>query len=119
MHKIPTRLSLLPVLALLLLFTYACEREPLAVEGLAIPDIAIDTTVNGHSSCPANKPDDIGCTTMCKPCITWQCVNREWVRVDIDWSDGICDPLSPPDPPPFSCPRTPEGFCPAECSICF
>ena len=42
MLKIPTRLSLLPVLALLLIFTYACEREPLAVEGLDLPDIAIE-----------------------------------------------------------------------------
>jgi len=76
--------------------------------------------MKGSSGCVEEKPDDIGCTTMCKPCVTFVCREGEWESLDIGFPDEICDPPDiPSGPGPFGCPRTPEGFCPAECSFCF
>lgn len=75
--------------------------------------------------CTEPKPDDIGCSLVCKPCVTFVCVDGEWVRQEIDFPEGICDPASTPEP--VACPlteiKTETGathrFCAAECDICF
>jgi hypothetical protein len=68
--------------------------------------------------CTSPRPPDIGCSRICKPCVTSVCVDGEWERVDIDFPDGFCD-RGPMDPPFNTCPRTGTGFCPAECHLCF
>lgn len=84
-----------------------------------------------RQACTEPKPPDLGCTTLCKPCITFHCVDGEWVESSIDWG-MICDPPAPTGGPPVVCPRQPlqthpedpgdavvhEGFCPAECDVC-
>ena len=65
---------------------------------------------------PAERPDDIGCTTICKPCKTSFCVDGQWVPEDIDTSELCQRPGT--GIPPSCCPRGPGFFCPAECSCC-
>ena len=70
------------------------------------------------SGCAGERPADVGCTRLCKPCVTWKCEDGEWVRLELTThNDPMCDPRHVPGP--TACPRTPTGFCPAECSICF
>ena len=92
-----------------------------ATSGLAIADFKLDlrTVANPktEAACSAVvKPPDIGCTTLCKPCKTSVCQNGEWVRIDIATPE-LCKGR-PGGTPPSACPRTPEGFCPAECHVC-
>ncbi|MGH9429403.1 MAG: hypothetical protein ACRD2L_24220, partial [Terriglobia bacterium] len=48
---------------------------------LALSDFVLDIhNIDGSSGCKKEKPKDIGCTTVCKPCVTWVCRNGEWVR---------------------------------------
>jgi hypothetical protein len=71
-------------------------------------------------ACPGPRPDNIGCTTLCKPCKIFLCIDGEWRAEDLPWPDGVCDgPEIDLGDDPFACPRSPEGFCPAECSFCF
>jgi hypothetical protein len=75
--------------------------------------------------CTTPKPDDIGCNFVCKPCVTFICVDGEWVRDEIDFPEGMCD--SSPGLEPVGCPlteiKTETGvshrFCAAECAFCF
>lgn len=69
--------------------------------------------------CSGPKPDDIGCTTICKPCITFICSDGEWQAERIDFPDELCKPIGGGGPSATACPRGPTGFCPAECSMCF
>lgn len=79
-------------------------------------------------NCTEPKPPDLGCTTLCKPCVTFRCVDGEWVRDEIDWGI-LCEPRSPQDPGPTACRRSklPDqgtglevpGYCPPQCDICF
>lgn len=68
---------------------------------------------------PAERPRDIGCSRICKPCVTFVCIDGEWEPLRMDFPDGLCDPRPPLDPPITACPRSSTGFCPAECSVCF
>lgn len=97
-------------------------RPPIRGE-LAITDLQVKLDAGEPSTepqaCTQPKPDNLGCTTVCKPCITWICVDGEWQREPIEWDDGLCSPPDPEEPGPFACPRDETGFCPAECSVCF
>ena len=73
---------------------------------------------NDPADCTQPRPADIGCTTLCKPCVTWICVDGQWERFRIETPD-LCEPREPTDPGPFGCPRDETGFCPAECSFCY
>lgn len=80
-----------------------------------------DPTLAGQTQgCIGPKPRDIGCTTLCKPCITFVCSDGEWKSDRIDFPDDICEPRGGGGgPSSTACPRTDTGFCPAECSVCF
>lgn len=69
--------------------------------------------------CPPPKPQNVGCTTICKPCKFWVCVEGEWKAENLTWPSGTCDgPNVDFGDDPSACPRRLDGFCPAECSIC-
>jgi len=80
-----------------------------------------DPSIAGRTAgCEGPKPSDIGCTTLCKPCITYICLDGEWQAQRIDFPDEICRPIrTGSGPSATACPRGPNGFCPAECSVCF
>ncbi len=110
-----------------ILFAAVCSLTLLACPGpepptvFQIADFAVRVDLyDGQSQCEGEKPANIGCTTLCKPCIVFICENGEWVREDLDMQDEeFCKPHLPGDKPPSACPRTSTGFCPAECSVCF
>ena len=119
------------VLLVAFLFVAGCDwtggsNDSVAASGWKLklpeaPDWKLkDPDIPDTKPCDTPKPNDIGCTTICKPCKTFVCNNGEWESVDIDSPDFICDPPSGPSAPdPFGCPRGGNGFCPAECSFCF
>ena len=125
MRRLSVSMALTTVLVAGLFVAFGCDGQlpqlpqpPLQAH--LISDIPLKVVTANGSGCESEKPEDIGCTTLCKPCVTFICVEGEWERLDIDYPDGLCDPPNLPDPPPLSgCPRTAEGFCPAECSFCF
>ncbi|MFN0301172.1 MAG: S1 family peptidase [Burkholderiales bacterium] len=41
-------------------------------------------------ACTQPEPKGFGCTTLCKPCIKYLCIDGNWVKTSIDWSGGIC-----------------------------
>ncbi len=77
---------------------------------LAPPDITAGCDL-------ADKPDDIGCGLICKPCVKFICVHGEWVKDEVGWPPELCEP-GPDTDPPVGCLASPEGFCPAECHMC-
>ncbi len=105
-----------------------CPRESPPPKGLVSDvQIKLDTFTadldvrHDPSQCSAPRPENIGCTTLCKPCIVWVCQDGQWERLDLStMDDEICEPIDRPDAPdPFACPRDENGFCPAECSFCY
>jgi hypothetical protein len=109
------------IFIMIVVFT-GCQSGPTPPQTTAISDLKIKlpaTTETASSACPSPKPQNIGCTTLCKPCVTWICVGGKWERQDIDTSE-LCKPSGTSGGiPPTACPRTATGFCPAECSFCF
>lgn len=95
--------------------------SPFARLELALGDLPLKFDAgSSEQRCTEPKPDDIGCTTLCKPCKIWICIDGEWDSDDFDWSGEICDGFDIDlGDDPAACPRTAEGFCPAECSFCF
>ncbi len=85
---------------------------------LSLPDSAIAVDVVTTFSCPGPKPKNIGCTTVCKPCKTYVCVNGAWVPTDLDWPDRLCESRPGTGGGGNVCVGTDTGFCPAECSSC-
>lgn len=75
--------------------------------------------INPPLECSDPRPEDQGCTTLCKPCRIFVCIDAEWVAESIDFPEGLCDPIDPAGPRPNGCPRDETNFCPAECSFCF
>lgn len=110
----------LTTLLVVCLFAVAlgCPGRP-SVDPVAISDFKLKLPDrDGPSGCDeSERPKDVGCTTLCKPCLTSFCVDGKWVREKIEFGEE-CDPLDL-DFPPSGCPRTQSGFCPAECHICF
>ena len=114
-----------------MIFLFGCDPTPGGGEdggstfdrptlNLADLPIKVDWQIPSPTACLEPRPDDIGCTTLCKPCKTWFCTDGEWVPHDISTPDFICDPpTSGFGDDPFACPKSPEGFCPAECSFCY
>ena len=96
----------------------AFERPPVH-GGMQIFDPSLAGQTQG---CQPPRPDDIGCSVLCKPCITFVCVEASWTAERIDFPDEICNPPGGgggPGPDMTACPRSDTGFCPAECSMCF
>ena len=88
---------------------------------LRMADLRINLSgFSSSSECEGDKPPDIGCTTLCKPCVTWVCEDGDWVRLDLTMSgDPMCTGSNAPGgSDPAACPRR-GTFCPAECSYCF
>lgn len=71
--------------------------------------------------CPHPKPDDIGCTTIGKPCVRFRCQDGEWVREEITYPAFIgAGQGSVNTAETILCPRNPETLaCPSECDLCF
>ena len=84
MRSLSVSLALTTVLVAGLFVAFGCDRQPPQppLQAHLIPDIPLKVvTVNG-SGCESEKPDDLGCTTLCKPCVTFICVEGEWERFD-------------------------------------
>lgn len=114
------------LLAVCLLVGLGCGEEETG--GLLVADLRVNIgpmkakldEVNPPSGCTSPRPDDIGCFTVCKPCVIFYCLEGEWVRLDVhDLADEFCQPLDPGGESPFGCPRDENGFCPAECGFCY
>lgn len=134
-------------LALMLLISAcdpATEGDGSTTESQAInlADLAVkvEWPIPRTEECREPRPDNIGCTTLCKPCKTWICLDGEWVGQDISPPDFVCNGSTVGlGEDPFACPRVPVsalagggstdlgpdfgdfdgGFCPAECSFCY
>lgn len=100
------------------------EPEPGPVPGvtteISIPDfqIAVFPEHESEGCDESEKPDDVGCTTICKPCKTFVCVDGEWQPTDIKPPEDLCEPRGG-SLPPRGCPLGENRFCPAECHICY
>ena len=136
------------VLGFLAIALTACDPTPsdgqgggMNVSAVALQDVPIkvDWRIPNDPMCLEPQPDDIGCTTLCKPCLTFQCEDGEWVGINIDPPDFVCNPDFPGSGDDLTaCPRQSglvlfsaagddfsggqdeiPGFCPAECSFCY
>ena len=95
-------------------------RTDLKRPKIAVSDLKMELPKSPISpACELPKPEDLGCTTICKPCVTWVCKEGKWERLDIQNPDICGSNGGPGSPPPSACPRTDTGFCPAECKFCF
>ncbi len=119
--------TLMALLAVSLFVALGCDRER-TEEAVGFSDVPINTgplklkldELNDPSECdPEERPEDIGCTTLCKPCVTSLCLDGKWVAEHVEIPKDLCEPPEPDDPGPFGCPSGDFGFCPAECSFCY
>ena len=116
--------NLLQLLApALLLFHLSCDKTSSITDGaFYIPkggwEIYLppgDTP--DPTSCPGPKPANIGCSSICKPCIVHVCMNGEWTQYKLEWPKDMCSRPSSTTKAKI-CPRSPTGYCPPECQIC-
>lgn len=125
------RLRAVMILGFGVLLLTGCTRSlnPLPHETApALPEFEINVaplvasldTANPPTGCAQPRPDNIGCSLLCKPCIVWICQNNRWVQRSVETPKEICERRRPGGGPRLTaCPRTSEGFCAAECSVCF
>ena len=120
------KLLILCLLILAVVIGVEGQRRPTPGAQARISDLRINLNplkVNFDKviKCTAPRPKDIGCTTLCKPCITWRCQEGKWVEFDLNtMDDAVCEaPADLGGKSISACPRGSEGFCAAECSICY
>src|SRR5436305_672309 len=96
-------------------------QRPVVISDFAINirpfKAALDKTYNA-SGCTSPRPKDVGCTVVCKPCGTWICKDGKWVAYVIP-PPRFCDSKTAGNASGTMCPRGVDGFCPAECNICY
>ena len=121
MRRSSVSITLMTPLVACLFVALGCDGEPEQTRPTFVgPQTLISVEhFNGGSACEEERPEDVGCTTICKPCLTWLCLDGEWVSEDISPPDFICDPPDLPDAPPISACPSIAGQCPAECSFCY
>jgi hypothetical protein len=109
------------VVALLtLLMVYAVMGCDDTRHGVVLTNLPIKVpSPSDPSQCPAERPENTGCTTLCQPCTAWICKGGAWVRWEVAPPADLCTRPRPGSPPFSACPRTEAGVCPAECRICF
>ena len=120
------KLLILCLLILAVIIGVAGQRRPTPKAQTRISDLKINlnplkSSFDRAIKCNAPRPKDIGCTTLCKPCITWRCQEGKWVEFELNTTDDAICEASPDlgDQTLSACPRGPEGFCAAECHICY
>lgn len=106
-----------PLVACLFVVVSGCPGPP-SSDLVAITDFELKLPDrDGPSGCDQSvKPEDVGCTTVCKPCQTSICLDGEWVPDNVEMPKEICDPPDLPENRPFGCPRTGHGLLPSRMS---
>jgi hypothetical protein len=90
-------------------------------------DLAIRFPPFPRPACDDPEPASFGCTTLCKPCKRYVCVEGEWIPIEVEPPEGLCrsrrsgTPYSKDkqDRPLVASPRTADNRCPTECDLCW
>jgi hypothetical protein len=57
-----------------------------------------DALVRSTGGCTTAPPKDVGCTRLCKPCFTYECENKKWVKVRMDNPEACTSTPLPKEP---------------------
>lgn len=87
---------------------------------LSFPEDAVATTdsTSTIARCTGPRPQQQGCSQICKPCFFFVCKNGEWTRTAVRWPEGLCNRRPAGGSLTNVCVKPPSENCPAECHVC-